>query len=152
MSIRARLNEALKDAMKAKDTAAVATTRLILAALKDRDIAARSGGVDAELNDDQIMQLLQSMVKQRGESIKMYKEGKREDLAAREELEISIIKTFLPEQMDDAAMAEAVAAVVAETGAQNLKDMGKVMAALKERHTGRMDFSKASKLVKEKLG
>ncbi|MHC8510423.1 MAG: GatB/YqeY domain-containing protein [Rhodospirillales bacterium] len=152
MSIRARLTEALKDAMKAKQEAAVATIRLILAALKDRDIAARGTGADAELNDDQIMQLLQSMVKQRGESIRMYKEGKREDLAAREALEIDIIKTFLPEQMDDAATAAAVAAAVSETGAANLKDMGKVMAALKERHAGRMDFSLASKLVKEKLG
>jgi len=150
--IRTRLNDTLKDAMKAKDTCAVSTIRLILAALKDRDIAARSDGSDANLNDDQILQLLQSMVKQRNDSIKMYRDGKREDLAEREEREIGIITTFLPEQMDETKMAEAVEATIADVGASCLKDMGPTMAALKERYAGKMDFGKASGMVKQRLG
>ena len=152
MMIRTRLNDTLKDAMKAKDTCAVSTIRLILAALKDRDIAARSDGSDANLNDDQILQLLQSMVKQRNDSIKMYRDGKREDLAEREEREIGIITTFLPEQMDETNMAEAVEATIADVGASCLKDMGPTMAALKERYAGKMDFGKASGMVKQRLG
>jgi len=152
MMIRTRLNDTLKDAMKAKDTCAVSTIRLILAALKDRDIAARSDGSDANLNDDQILQLLQSMVKQRNDSIKMYRDGKREDLAEREEREIGIITTFLPEQMDETKMAEAVEATIADVGASCLKDMGPTMAALKERYAGKMDFGKASGMVKQRLG
>ena len=152
MSLRTRLNDALKDAMKAKNDCAVSTVRLILAALKDRDIAARGEGHDSGLDDDQILQLLQSMVKQRNDSIKMYTDGGRQDLADREQREIEVIQTFLPAQMDEAAMAEAVDATIAEIGAETLKDMGRAMAALKERFAGRMDFSKASALVKARLG
>lgn len=152
MSLRTRLNDALKDAMKAKNDCAVSTVRLILAALKDRDIAARGDGHDSGLDDDQILQLLQSMVKQRNESIKMYEDGGRQDLADREAREIEVIQTFLPAQMDEAAMAEAVDTTIAEVGAESLKDMGRTMAALKANFAGRMDFSKASAMVKARLG
>lgn len=151
MPIRTRLNDTLKDAMKAKDSCAVSTIRLILAALKDRDIAARGDGSDNCLQDDQVLQLLQSMVKQRNESIKIYREAKREDLAEREEREIEVIQTFLPAQMDEDAMAAAVTATIGDLGAESLKDMGRTMAVLKEQYAGRMDFSKASGMVKQHL-
>ena len=137
--------------MLSKDSCATATIRLVLAALKDRDIAARSKERTEGLDDGEILALLQTMLKQRRESIAMYEKGKRPDLAEREAREIEVIRQFLPEQMDEASTAEAVDGVVAELEADGLKDMGRVMGALRARYTGRMDFSRASALAKESL-
>jgi len=149
--LRTELNEALKSAMKEKDETSVSTLRLILAALKDRDIAARSKGNQDGIGDDDILGLLQSMVKQRRESIDLYEKGGRSELAQKEAEEIAIIERFLPAQMAEDEMAAAISEVVEETGAGSIKDMGKVMGALKQRYTGCMDFSKASQMVKEEL-
>ncbi len=149
--LRTRLSDALKTAMKAKENLTVATIRLIMAALKDRDIAARSKGNMDGVGEDEILSMLQSMIKQRRESVEMYEKGGRLELAEQEAQEIEIITTFLPEQLDDAAVAAAIAEVITETGAESLKDMGKVMGLLKERYAGRMDFSRASAGIKEKL-
>ncbi len=149
--LRTRLSDALKVGMKAKESLTVATIRLILAALKDRDIAARSKGNMEGVPDDEILSMFQSMIKQRRESVDMYEKGGRPELAKKEALEIEIIKTFLPEQLDDAAVAAAIDAAVADMAAVSLKDMGKVMGALKERYAGRMDFSRASASIKERL-
>lgn len=151
MMLRERLTQALKDATLSKDSCATATIRLVLAALKDRDIAARSNQRSDGLNDDEILGLLQTMLKQRRESIAMYEKGARPDLAEREAREIEVIQRFLPEQMDEAETAAAVEAVIAELGAEGLKDMGKVMGALRERFAGRMDFTRASAFAKECL-
>ena len=150
--LRARLNEALKEAIKAKDGRRIATLRLILAALKDRDIAARSKGQGEGIGEDEILQMLQGMIRQRRESIEMYEKGGRPELAAQEAEEIAIIEAFLPRQLDEAETAEAVRAAIAETGAQGLKDMGRVMGPLRQRYAGRMDFAQASRLVRETLG
>lgn len=149
--LRQRLNDALKTAMLAKDSRTVSTVRLILAALKDRDIAARGRGVPDGINDDEILVMLQSMVKQRRESISLYEQGGRLELAQQEADEIAIIERFMPQQLSEAQVAEAVKAVIADLGAGGLKDMGKVMAALKERYAGQMDFAKASAVVKGQL-
>ena len=150
--LRQQLNDALKAAMLSKETRTVATVRLILAALKDRDIAARPRGQADGIGDDEILQLLQSMIKQRRESISLYEQGGRQDLADQEGGEIAVIERFLPRQMSEAETAEAVAAAIAELGAGGLKDMGRVMATLKERFAGCMDFTKASALAKAALG
>lgn len=150
--LRPQLNEKLKTAMLAKDARMVSTIRLILAALKDRDIAARSRGVMDGITEDEILSMLQSMIKQRRESVALYEQGGRLELAQQELDEITIIETFLPQQMSEAETVEAVRAVIAEIGAAGIKDMGKVMAALKERFAGRMDFTKASALTKAELG
>lgn len=149
--LRTRISDALKTAMKAKETHTVSTIRLIMAALKDRDIAARPKGNGEGISDDDILSMLQSMIKQRRESVEMYEKGGRAELAEQETGEIGIIQTFLPEQMDDEALENAVAAAVEEASAASLKDMGRVMGLLKERHAGRMDFSKASAQVKNRL-
>jgi uncharacterized protein YqeY len=150
--MRTELNDALKTAMKEKDALATSTLRLIQAALKDRDIAARSKGNTDGIDDDEILGLLQSMIKQRRESIEAYKKGGRMELAEQEAGEIAIIERFLPKQMSADEISEAVDGVIAEFEATTLKDMGKVMGALKERFPGCMDFGKASAQVKEKLG
>ena len=149
--LRTEISEALKDSMRAKEERATSTLRLILAALKDRDIAARAKGNSDGISDDEILGLLQSMIKQRRESVEMYEKGGRTELAEQEASEIEIIQTFLPEQMDDAALSAAVSEIVKEAEATSLKDMGKVMGLLKERYAGEMDFSKASAQVKDKL-
>ncbi len=149
--LRTRLSDALKIAMKGKDAPTVSTLRLILAAIKDRDITARGKGNKDGVTDDEILSLLQSMIKQRHESISLYEKGGRMELAQREAEEIAVIEEFLPEQMDDDEMAAVIAAVIGDVGATSLKDMGKAMAALKENHPGTMDFSKASAMVKERL-
>ena len=149
--LRARLNDELKAAMKAKDQRAVSTVRLILAALKDRDIAARGKGNTDGISEEEIGDLLQKMIRQRRESIELYEQGNRQDLAQQEREEIQVIERFLPKQMDEAEMDAAVSAVIAELGAGSIKDMGRVMAALKQRHSGQMDFSKAGALVKQRL-
>jgi len=150
--LRDRIKEAMKTAMKAKDEIGLAATRLIQAALKDRDIAARSKGNTDGIGDDEILGMLQSMIKQRRDSIEMYEKGGRPELAEREAREIDVIETFLPEQMDEDAVNAAIDAVMKEMEATSMKDMGRVMAALKERHAGSMDFGKASALVKARLG
>lgn len=149
--LRTRLKESLTVAMKAKDERSVSTLRLILAAVKDRDVDARGKGKKDGITDDEFLSLLQSMIKQRQESIQLYKQGGRQDLVDKEMQEIAIIRTFLPQQMSEAETAEAIAKVIAELEAKTLKDMGRTMAALKERYAGRMDFGKASGLVKQKL-
>ena len=150
--LRTRLSDTLKFSMKEKNERSVSTLRLILAALKDQDIAARGKGNKEGLSDDQILSLLQSMIKQRRESIKLYEQGGRMELAQREAEEIGVIEEFLPEQMGADKMASVIDAIITESEAASLKDMGRVMAALKENHAGSMDFSKASALVKERLG
>jgi uncharacterized protein YqeY len=151
MSLRAQLTDAMKEAMKAKDTKRLATVRLMLAALKDRDIAARSETSRDLLGDDEILTLLAKMIKQREESAAAYDAGNRPELAAGEREEIAIIRGFMPAQMDDGAMRDAVQKIIAETNAASIKDMGKVMALLKERYAGQMDFSKASAATKDAL-
>ena len=150
--LRTRLTDALKTAMKSKDAKSTATLRLILAALKDRDIAARSKGNRATISDDEVLGMLQSMIKQRRDSIEMYEKGGRSELARKEAEEITIIEGFLPKQMSEDETTAAIAEIIADVGAETLKDMGKTMAALKEKYAGRMDFSKASAVVKERLG
>ena len=141
----------MKMAMKAKEKHTVSTIRLILAALKDRDIAARSKGNNDGVSEGEVLSILQSMIKQRHESVLMYKKGGRTELAEQESSEISIIQSFLPEQMDEMAINAAIQEVIDELSAVSLKDMGKVMGALKEKFAGKMDFSKASAKVKAKL-
>ncbi|GEO80254.1 GatB/YqeY domain-containing protein [Pararhodospirillum oryzae] len=149
--LRATLNEAMKDAMRQKDQRALSTVRLILAALKDRDISARGNGNPAGIGDDEILAMLQAMVKQRRESIALYEQGGRLELAQQEQEEIEVIERFLPAQMTEAEIEQAVSATMAEIGAQNLKDMGRLMAALKERYAGRMDLARAGALAKKHL-
>ena len=149
--LRTRLNEALKQAMLAKNQRAVSTVRLILAALKDRDIAARSRGVTDGIDDAEIMSMLQTMIKQRRESIGLYEQGGRLELAEQEREEIAVIEGFLPKQMSEDEVRAAVQAIVSETGASSIKDMGKVMAELKARYAGQMDFAKAGPVVKQQL-
>jgi len=149
--MRARFTEALKAAMLAKDAPRTSTIRMITAKLKDADIAARPSGVE-KVPDEQIVAMLRGMVKSRAESVALYRQGNRLELAEKEEAEIAVIESFLPQQMDEAAMAAAVAEAVAETGATSVKDMGKVMAALRAKHGAVMDMAKAGPLVKVRLG
>ena len=151
MSLRAQLNDAMKEAMKAKDAKRLATVRLVLAALKDRDIAARTETSRDLLGDDEILSLLAKMIKQREESATAFDAGNRPELAAGEREEIAIIRSFMPAQMDEAGVQNAVGTVIAELGATSIKDMGKVMAAMKERYAGQMDFARASALIKTAL-
>jgi len=148
--MRDKLSEALKDAMRAKDSRRLSTVRLIQTAIKDRDIANRGAGKDP-VSDDDILQILQKMVKQREESAKIYEDAGRAELAAQEREEIDVIKGFMPEQLSDEKVRELIQVAVAETDAQGLRDMGKVMAVLKEKYPGQMDFAKASGVVKELL-
>lgn len=149
--LRERLTDALKASMKEKNERSVSTLRLILAALKDRDIADRTKGNKEGLADDEILGLLQSMIKQRRESIQHYERGGRMELAQQEAEEIAVIEEFLPEQMPDVEMAAVISGIIGEVEAESLKEMGKVMTALKDRYPGQMDFAKASAMVKERL-
>ena len=151
MSLRQQLNDAMKEAMKAKDAKRLATVRLVLAALKDRDIAARTETSRDLLGDDEILSLMAKMIKQREESALAFDGGNRPELAAGEREEIAIIRSFMPAQMDEAGVKQAAQSVIAELGASSIKDMGKVMAAMKERYAGQMDFARASAVVKEAL-
>ena len=151
MSLRLKLNDAMKEAMKAKDAKRLATVRLVLAALKDRDIAARTETSRDLLGDDEILSLLAKMIKQRDESAIAFDAGNRPELAAGEREEIAIIRSFMPAQMDEAGVRQAAQTVIAELGAASIKDMGKVMAAMKERYAGQMDFARASAVVKDRL-
>lgn len=149
--LRTRLTEALKDSLKTKDERSTSTLRLILAALKDRDIAARGKGNADGVSEDEILQMFQSMIKQRRESIAMYEQGGRLELAEQEAEEIKVIERFLPAQMSDEQMQAAVSETLTELEATGLKDMGRVMAALREKYAGCMDFGKASQAVKAQL-
>ncbi len=140
----------VRNAMKAQDKSRLSTLRLIQAAIQDRDIANRGAGREAAGNDE-ILQILAKMVKQREESAKAFEDGGRPELAAREREEIVVIRAFLPSQMDEQAMEAAVRVAIAETGAAGIRDMGKVMAALRDKHAGRMDFGRASGMVKAAL-
>lgn len=152
MSLRERLQAALKDAMKARDADRLSTLRLINAALKDREIALRTERVDAtEMGEADILAILGKLVKQRQESARAYEEGGRIDLAEKELAEVKVIEEFLPRQMDAAETTAAIAAAIAEVGATGIRDMGKVMAILKTRHTGQMDFGAVGPMVKERL-
>jgi hypothetical protein len=137
--------------MKGRDTKSTAALRLILAALKDRDIAARAKGNRDGISNDEVLGMLGSMIKQRRESIALYEKGGRMELAQQEAEEIAVIEEFLPEQMDADEMTAAIDSVIADLEAKSLKDMGRVMAALKENYAGKMDFSSASARVKERL-
>jgi len=148
--LRSRFTAALKTAMLARDAATTSTLRMITAKLKDTDIAARPKGVTA-IPDDEIVAMLRSMVKSRRESVELYRQGNRPELAAKEEAEIAVIESFLPAQMDEAGLSEAVIAAIAATGAQGIKDMGKVMAALRASHGAAMDMGKAGAVVKARL-
>ena len=149
--LRDNLNEALKEAMRARDMTTVGAVRLILAKLKEVDIAARTEASREGVADDRILSMLQGMIKQRNESVTLYEKGNRPELAEKEKAEIAVIERFLPRQMDDAAVASAVAEAVASTGAKSVKDMGGVMAVLKGKYAGQMDFAKASAAVKKAL-
>jgi hypothetical protein len=150
MGLREQFTDQLKTSMKAGDAARTSTLRMILAKLKDADIAARPKGID-KVPDDEVIATLRGMVKSRGESVQLYRQGNRPDLVAKEEAEIAVIESFLPQQMDEAALAQAVADAVAGTGAASIKDMGKVMAALKAKHAATLDMARAGALVKAKL-
>ena len=145
--LRDDINNALKLAMKAHEDRRVSTLRMVNSTLKNADIEARGQG-KGPLTDDELKSLLQKMIKQRQESVELYEKGNRPELAAQEREEIAIIAAYLPKQMSDAEAQAAIAAVVKDVGAASMKDMGKVMAALKERHAGEMDFAKASGIVK----
>jgi uncharacterized protein YqeY len=148
MTLRAQFTDALKTSMKAGDSARTSTLRMILAKVKDADIAVRPAD---PLSDDAVMGVLRGMVKSRRESVLMYNQGARPELAAKEEAEIAVIEAFLPQQMDEAAIAAAVDAAIAETGATGPKEMGKVMTALKAKHAASLDMSRATPLVKARL-
>ncbi|HEX3430094.1 MAG TPA: GatB/YqeY domain-containing protein [Rhizomicrobium sp.] len=151
MSLRERFNQALKDAMRARDQKRVSTLRLVLAALKERDIANRTEASREGIGDAEILSLLAKMIKQREESAAAYEAGGRPELAAGEREEIAIIREFQPAQLSDSDTRAAVSSAIGETGATSPRDMGKVMAALKTRHAGRMDFAKAALVVKALL-
>ena len=154
MDVRQRLSAALKDAMKAKEADRLSTLRLINAAIKDRDIALRGTGAEegAVVGEDDVLAILGRMVKQRQESARAYEEGGRLELAEKELAEIRVISEFLPRQLDEDETGAAVDAAIAETGASSIRDMGRVMAALKDRYTGQMDFGRVGPMVKDRLG
>ena len=149
--MRDRLNAAMKTAMKDKDQVRLATLRLINAAIKDRDIAARAEGNDTGVDDSEVLAIPGKMVKQRRESARTYEEGNRLDLAERELAEIEVIGEFLPKALNKAEIDKAVAAAIAEVGAESIRDMGRVMGVLKGKYTGPIDFGAVGPLVKEKL-
>lgn len=151
MPLRERFNEQMKEAMRAKDTRRLSTVRMIMAAVKDRDIAARTEDSREGVSDEDILSLLAKMIKQREESAATYDTGNRPELAAAEREEIAIIREFMPKQLSDEETREAVKDAIAESGAGSIKDMGKVMGALKARYSGQMDFAKAGAVVKELL-
>ena len=149
--IRDDIKAALVTAMKSGEKQRTATIRLIQSEIKNRDIEARTAGAPAD-DDAHVTAVLQKMIKQRRESIALYEQGGRAELAEAEKAEVGVIEDFLPRQMSEDEAKAAIDAIVAETGAASVKDMGRVMAALKERHAGKMDMSRASALVKARLG
>ena len=151
MSLREQFTDQLKASMRSGNASRTSTLRMILARLKDTDIAARPKGID-RVPDDEIIGMLRGMVKSRRESVEMYRQGHRQDLVDKEEAEIAVIEAFLPQQMDERAMAEAVATAIAETGAASIKDTGKVMAVLRAKHAATLDMSMVGPMVKTRLG
>ena len=151
MDLRSKITAALKQAMKDKDAPRLSTVRLINAAIKDRDIDARAAGQDDGVDEAAVLAILSKMVKQRHESARTYEEGGRLDLAERERDEIAVIDELLPQQLDAAASQDAVDAAIAEVGAASIRDMGKVMGALKAKYTGQMDFGAVGPMVKDRL-
>jgi uncharacterized protein YqeY len=149
--LRAEIGDAMKNAMRAKDQVALATVRMMNAAIKDRDIAVRPEGRADGITDGEIVELLRKLIKQRQESVVLYKQGNRPELVAREEAEIAVIERFLPQSLEGAALEEAVAGAIAHVGAGGIKDMGKVVARLREAHPGQVDIAKASAIAKAKL-
>ena len=150
MSLREQFTEQVRASMKAGDAARTSTLRMIIAKVKDIDIAARPKGVD-RVPDEEVVAALRGMVKSRRESVELYRQGKRQDLIDKEEAEITVIEEFLPQQMDESAIQAAVAEAVAEAGATSIKDMGKVMAALRAKHAATLDMAKAGPMVKARL-
>lgn len=150
--LRDAFRNRLKEAMKARDSRTVSTVRLILAELKERDVALRGQGNSDGLSDVEIQRMLQAMIKQRRESIALYRQGNRPELAEQESEEIAVIETFLPRQLDHGEIEAAVAAAIVETGATGVKDLGKVMAVLRERHAGVIDLGRAGETVRRLLG
>jgi len=149
--LRDEIKTQMIEAMKNKEADKAQTLRLMVAAIKDKDIDARTKGNQNGIDDAGILALLQSMIKQRKESVEMYRQGGREDLVAHEQAEIDVISSFLPKQMDDAEMTNAIQAIIAETGANSIKQMGAVMGALRAKYAGQMDFGKASGVIKSLL-
>ena len=152
MDKRTEFNNALKEALKSKDAIAIGTIRLMIAALKDRDIEARGKGNADGITEAEILSMLQSMIKQRQESAKIYCDAGREELAEREEAEIEVIQRFLPKQLSEDELRDVISKIIADTGASDIKDMGKVMGVLKSQYAGQVDMGKAGGIVKEKLG
>ena len=150
--LRQAFRDRLKEAMKARDSRTVSTVRLIIAGLKERDVAARGQGNPEELSEAEIQRMLQAMIKQRRESIALYRQGNRPDLADQENQEIAVIESFLPRQLDESELEAAAKAAIDETGAASVKDLGKVMAALRERHAGVIDLGRAGAIVRRLLG
>jgi uncharacterized protein len=148
---RTEIQTAMKEAMKSKDEIALGTTRMIIAKMKEQDIEARVKGNMTGIGDSEILSLLQNMVKQRQESAKIYKEGNRLDLADKEEAEIKVLERFLPTQLSDEDAKSVIQALVKETGASSIKDMGKVMAEVKAKYAGQLDMAKAGQMVKDAL-
>ena len=149
--LREELNNTLKEAMKSKDSVSVSTIRLILAALKDRDLSARSKGQSEGVSNDDILSMLQTMIKQRNESLKTYRDASRDDLADREAAEIEIIQKFLPQQLEGSELNAVIDAAITETGAESIKDMGKVMGVLKSKYAGQIDMGQAGPTVRSRL-
>lgn len=149
--LRENLQNALKEAMKAKDMTTVSAVRLIIAGQKEKDVTARGAGKECA-SDAELLSMMQGMIKQRNESIKIYNEGGRPELAAKEQAEITVIERFLPKQLNEEETKAAIAAAIAKTGAAGMKDMGKVMAELKAAYAGQLDMGKASSLIKTMLG
>ena len=149
--LREAIQTALNEALKSGQTKRLSTLRLISAALKDKDIAARTKGSGDAITDDEILSMLQTMIKQRQESTRMYRDAGRDQLAEDEDNEIQIIREFMPKQMDHDAVISAINTIISEVGAASVKDMGKVMGLLKQRYTGQMDFASASSTVKDML-
>lgn len=149
--LRDDLQNILKESMKNKDTTTVSAVRLIIAGMKEKDVDARGRGQE-KATDAELLSMMQGMIKQRKDSIKMYLDGNRQDLADKEQSEINIIERFLPKQLSGADMENAIKAVIAETGAQSMKDMGKVMGALKSKYAGQMDMGAANGIIKNLLG
>jgi hypothetical protein len=150
--LREAITDRMKIALRAKDTRTLSTVRLMMAGLKDRDIAARGTGNSEGISESEIQRMLQGMIKQRRESIELYEKGNRPELARQEGEEIAVIESFLPRQMDDAGIEAAAKTAIADSGAAGIKDMGKVMAALRERHAGVIDLARAGAIVKRLLG
>lgn len=151
MDKRAEFSATMKEAMKNKDTVALSTVRLIMAALKDRDISARGAGKTEGIDDNEILSMLGTMIKQRQESLKAYREAGRDDLAEREEEEIQVIQRFMPKQLSESELESVITKLIRKTGAAGIKDMGKLMNALKTDYAGQVDMGKAGAILKKKL-